>query len=51
MNSECREGARRDDARFVAARTADEAPFCELLFIIFRVEEKIINLAPMIINF
>ena len=51
MNSECREDARQDDAKLVAARTANGTPSCELLFTIFRVEEKIVNLEPIIVYF
>ena len=43
VNSECLEDARQDDAKLIAARTADGTPFSELLFIIFRVEGKIVN--------
>ena len=51
IDSECREDARQDDAKLVAARTADGAPFCELLFNISRLEEKIVYLEPIIVYF
>ena len=51
IDSECREDARQDDAKLEAARTADGTPFSELLFIIFRVEEKIVYLEPIIVFF
>ena len=51
MNSECREDARQGDAKLVAARTADGTLFSELLFIILRVEEKVIYLEPKIVYF
>ena len=41
----------KDDAKLVAARTADGAPFCELLFNISRLEEKIFYLEPIIVYF
>ena len=49
IDNECREDARQDDAKLVAARTANGTPFSELLFIIFRVEERIVNLEPIIV--
>ena len=51
MDSECREDARQDDAKLAAARTADGAPFCELLFNISRLEDKIVYLEPIIVYF
>ena len=51
IDSECREDARQDDAKLVAAWTADGTPFSELLFNISRVEEKIVYLEPIIVYF
>ena len=47
MNSECREDARKDDAKLVAARTAYGTPLCEHFPSFF--EEKIVNLEPIIV--